>query len=220
MRASRLPSTRTAGLFAVLTLAGLAPTADAAVVLSNLDQPRRSASTIQATPDDVVTLPWASQSFVTDAQAYRVDSLEVVLGARVDAPTVVAELRADAGGSAPGALIATLTLGGAVIPTGSPAILALTPTATVDLAAGTTYWLVLGALDAGSYDWEYAEGNGSTGPGAFGNFAYSFDQGASWTGFGGDNPFKLAVNASPVPVPSVAVLFGIAVGGLWARRRA
>ena len=81
------------------------------------------------------------------------------------------------------------------------------------------YWLVFGAIGEGSYAWEYAEGNGFSGPGSFGNFNYSLDQGANWIAPGSENLFKIAVNVSPVPVPGAAVLFGAAVGGLLGASR-
>ena len=74
----------------------------------------------------------------------------------------------------------------------------------VTLSASTTYWFVLGSANDGTYFWSYAEGNGSTGPGALLNFAYSSDSGSTWTNYGSDNPFYLQVNV--VPEPSTLVL--------------
>lgn len=198
----------------------LATSAEAAVLVSNLDQPRRDASVIQANPTDLVPLPWGAQSFVTDGNAYTLDSIEAVLGDRVGDPTAVLELHADNGSStAPGATLATFSLGGAPISSGAGATMTLTPVGATALAASTTYWLVMGVLGDGSFTWEYAEGNVQSGPGGLGNYAYSDDQGASWANFGADNPFKIAVNVSAVPVPGMALLFGGAVLGLLKRRR-
>lgn len=202
-----------------LVLVACVPAAHAAMLVSNIDQPRRSESTIQAAPSGQVTLPWAAQSFATDGQAYRLDAIDAVLGTLVGTPDIVAELRADTDGSAPGALITTLNLAGPGIPAGSPLAVALVPAAATELAANTTYWLVLGALGGGSYGWEYAQGNGFSGPGSFGNFNYSDDQGLSWTGLGSDNLFKLEVNVSAVPLPGVALLFAAAAGGLLGHPR-
>lgn len=198
----------------------LAASAEAAVLVSNLDQPRRDASIIQANPTGLVPLPWGAQSFVTDGNAYHLDTITVMLGDVISDPTPVFELHADSGSSTtPGALIASLTLSGGTIDDGAPKALTLAPVGSPTLAASTTYWLVVGALGVGSFTWEYAEGNGQSGAGGLGNYAYSDDQGASWDNFGADNPFKLAVNVSAVPVPGMAVLFGGAVLGLLRRRR-
>lgn len=202
----------------VAALVCVALPSHAAVLVSNLDQPRRDESIIQANPTDVVPLPWGAQSFVTDGQAYRLDSIDVVLGQRQGDPTLVFELHADADGQTPGALITTLVTG-APLAAGAPVATTLTPTTTTNLAAGTAYWLVAGAFGDGSYAWEYAEGNAQTGVGALGNYAYSSDQGGSWTGFGGDNPFKIAVNVSAVPLPGMAMAFGMSALGLLVRRR-
>lgn len=204
-------------LLASLIVATFAPVLDAAVLVTNVDEPRRDASTIQADPNDVVPLPWATQSFTTDGQTYHLDSIDAVLGNLLGAPDIVAELRADTDGSSPGTLITTLSTSG-TISGGLPASVAFLPSVTTELAASTTYWLVFGALGAGSYAWEYAEGNGFSGPGSIGNYNYSSDQGVAWTFLGSDNPFKIAVNASPVPVPGVALLFGAALGGLLGLR--
>lgn len=216
---SALPAPGTGFWRTVALFAALAPAAEAAVLVSNVDEPRRDASTIQANPSELVPLPWAAQSFTTDGQAYRLDALDAMLGELVGAPTIVAELRADTDGTAPGTVLVTLGLVGAP-GSGAPALATLVPTATTTLAAGTTYWLVLGALGEGSYAWEYAEGNAFSGPGSLGSFNYSDDQGLSWIALGSDNPFKLTVQVSAVPVPGVTLLFCAGMAGLLARRRA
>ena len=198
-------------------LALLLPHAAHAVPLvSNIDTPTRAISTIQQDPDlladPVVDLPWAAQSFTTDAENYTLQSIEVLLGRRVGAPTVVAELRADGGITGPGALVGTLTPG--AIDTGAPASVTLLPATTVTLAPATTYWLVLGALGVGSYGFEYAEGNAATGPGALGAYGYSTDRGASWTAFGSDNPYKLRVDVARAQVDAPAMPAAMAIGAL------
>lgn len=227
-RSTRIPA-RVRRQLAAAGLALLVPhLAQAAVLVSNIDEPRRAASTIQQDPDLTVTppvdYPWAAQSFSTDANAYVLQSIDVVLGGRVDAPMVVAELRADDGTNAPGAFIAALDLSS--ITTGAPSDTALSPNSTVNLAPGTLYWLVMGAAGSGSYAFEYAEGNAMTGPGALGSYAYSNDRGASWTNFGSDNPYKLRVNVARTDVDAPGMQASMALGvlgmlslGLVRRRR-
>lgn len=202
-----------------IAIASLASTTQADVLVSNIGELRRDASTIQENPTELVSLPWAAQSFATDSNIHILDSIDTFFGTLTGDPTIVAELRADTDGTVPGALIRTLSLSGSSITSGLPALITLAPTATTNLTVNTVYWLVLGALGEGSYTWEYAEGNNQSGPGSLGNFAYSDDQGATWANFGSDNPFKVAVNVSPVPVPAMTVLFGVGVGGLLSRRR-
>jgi hypothetical protein len=202
-------------LAAVLTV--LVPQCVHAVPLvSNIDQPTRAASTIQQDPDLLasppVDLPWAAQSFTTDGESARLLSIEVLLGRRVGTPMVVAELRADAGAAGPGALVDTLSLG--AIGTGAPGSVDLLPSTAVTLAPATTYWLVLGALGVGSYAFEYAEGNAATGPGSLGSYGYSVDRGASWIGFGGDNPYKLRVDVARTQVDAPAMPGAMALGVL------
>ncbi len=201
---------------AIVTI-GLASTSQAAILVTNLGEPRRDASTIQENPTIEVPSPWGAQSFSTDANVYRLDTIETLLGDLTEDPTIVAELRADTDGTVPGTLITTFSLTG--ITAGAPASTVLTPVGTVNLAANTIYWIVLGALGNGSYTWEFAEGNNQTGPGGFGNYAYSDDQGAVWVNFGADNPYKITINVAPIPVPAMTVLFGLGVAGLLSRRR-
>ncbi len=198
--------------------------AHGAVLVSNLDEPRRDATLIQQDPDlaadPQVLFPWAAQSFTTDANAYVLASIDVLLGTLVDDPTIVAELRSEDGLAAPGALITTLTVG--PISPGPATLESLMPSTTVNLAPATTYWLVLGALGVGSYTFDYAEGNGMTGPGSLASYAYSDDRGNSWTNFGADNPYKLRVNVAATNVDAPGVLALLSTGMLalgWMRRR-
>ena len=98
----------------------------------------------------------------------------------------------------------------------------------MSLAAGTTYWLVIGerhgSLDTEYLGWSYAEGNASAGPGTLGAFGYSTDGGMSWSAssFDTPNPFRLAVNVSApvtaVPESSSMLLTAIGLLALLARR--
>jgi hypothetical protein len=84
----------------------------------------------------------------------------------------------------------------------------------LDLAPGTTYWVVLGVVGAGSFGWSYATGNASSGPGTFANYAYSYEWGLTWLNYANDYPYHLRVNgASAVPEPGTAALW---IAGLFA----
>lgn len=189
-------------LIVSLGLAGClfsAPTTAATVLVSNLDQPIRGASVL---PTD----GWAAQSFTTGGASYSLSSIQVLLGNLVGSPLIVAELRAG-DSSHPGAALTTFTVAG--VPIGSPEPVTLTPVGGVILDAVSNYWLVLGvASPAGTFDWSYAKGNSTAGPGALGNFNYSGDSGSTWVNYGADNPFQIRVDVSPVPLPASAWLFG------------
>jgi hypothetical protein len=170
----------------------------AAVLVSNLDQPPIAVPT--TVPDDA---GWAAQSFVTDAAAYSLTSIEIVAGALVGSPTVVAELRAGDVLSV-GATIGTFDLPS--FTTGDPLNVILTPSSAFTLTPNTTYWLVLGTIGAGSFDWTYAETNLVNGPGALGNFAYSEDFGITWGAFSEVKPYLMKVQVAPVPIPAAGWL--------------
>ncbi len=167
--------------------------ARADVLIDNLGEPLRF-------PTPLSSGFWYAQAFLTPAgDPLRLDAVTARLGLLVGAPGIVAELRADAAGS-PGAMLTSFTIpalgAGATTPT------PLLAAATIDLAPLSTYWLLLGATGDGGYEWQYAEGNGASGSGSFGAYAFTTDQGLSWAGFGIENPLMMRVDVSPVPEPA------------------
>jgi hypothetical protein len=182
---------------AALTLLLALPAAHADVLVDNLSQPYRGTS-IHANS------LWGAQSFITAADAVRLDSIEIPIGLAEGAPNIVAEVHADAGAAQVGAVLASLLL--PPVSAGEPQVELLPAMPTLDLAPHTTYWVVLGVAGAGSVGWSYIEGSASSGPGTLGNFSYSTDGGGSWLNYGSDNPFYMRVNVSPVPEPGAAVL--------------
>lgn len=204
---------------AVMALA--ATTAQADMLVSNLAQPERAFS-------ELTSLFWAAQSFVTDGSNHPLLSIDAMLGTgarRGDDTEFVAELHA-AGPGIIGSLLTSFSFGSTS--SGSPTDISLLPTSGVTLAAGTTYWLVMGerhgSLDSEYLGWSYADGNASTGPGSLGAFGYSTDGGMSWSAstFDTPNPFRLAVNVAPltaVPEPSSTVLTALGLVALLAMRR-
>jgi hypothetical protein len=182
---------------AALTLLLALPVAQAEVLVDNLSQPLRDTSTL-------FNGLWAAQSFATAAATVRLDSIEIPIGLAEGAPNIVAELHADAGPAQVGAVLASLLV--PPVSVGAPQVELLPAMPTLELAPGTTYWVVLGVVDAGSFGWSYIEGNASSGPGTLGNFSYSTDGGVSWLNYGSDNPYYMRVNVSTVPEPGEAVL--------------
>jgi hypothetical protein len=158
-------------------------------LIDNLSEPERSRTPIITTPFESL---WAAQSFATDARRYQLDSIETFLGELVGSPTIVAELRE--GDSPMGTLLATFSLS---IPTGEPEVVTLTPSQVVTLEPSSSYTLVLGIADEGSFTWPYADSNNWLGGGSFGNYHYSDDLGQTWANFGSDFPYFLRVNVTP-----------------------
>lgn len=186
--------------------------ASAVVLLSNLSEPIRATTTIAYGL-------WAAQGFVNDGTTSSLVSIRTVLGQGAGMPGAFAELRQ---GSTTGALLTTFVMPALA---GADSVRTLAPVSAVSLMPGETYYLLMGALGTGTFGWSYAEGNASTGPGAFANYEYSTDQGASWANFGADNPYLMEIEVRPsvaVPEPATWLMliagFG-AVGGAMRRRR-
>ncbi len=158
------------------------------VLVSNLTEPQRAINVLDA--DD-----WAAQSFETDARTYTLTSIAALVGVDTGAG-VFAELRAsDVNGdmdTTPAGLLATFTVPDLTGPIAPQVFL---PESAVALAASTRYYFMLGATSAGQFEWSYAEGNASIGPGFLSQYQYSFDGGQTWTVFGSDNPFHIEVLA-------------------------
>jgi hypothetical protein len=159
------------------------------ILIDNLSEPERDRTLIITTPFESL---WAAQTFATDARRYQLNSIETFLGELTGSPTIVAELRE--GNSPTGTLLATFSLS---IPTGEPAVVALTPSQIVTLEPSSSYTLVLGIPDEGSFTWPYADTNNWLGEGSIGNYHYSEDLGQTWANFGSDFPYFLRVSVTP-----------------------
>lgn len=206
-----LVPTRLATLAALSALAAVATQARADVLIDNLAEPFR------ATTEVLATL-WAAQSFTTAATPVTLDAITLPLGLLTGTPGLQAELRADGGGgTTPGGLVATL--GFPALGAGAPTPSALGIPAGIELAAGGTYWIVLGVSGSGGFGWSYANTNNWVGPGSLGNYAYSSDGGGSWANFGSDFPYYARIEVTPVPEPQAAWLLALGLAALGLRRR-
>ena len=202
-----------AALVAALTAALLPVSAARAdVLVDNLLQPPRDTTVIESAL-------WAAQSFVTAGQAVNLQSIELWLGQRLGDPLITAELRADSAGGVGGPAAALATFSLPALSMGATQIELLPVVPQLELAAATTYWIVLGVPDVGSFGWTYGEGNNQTGPGSLGNFNYSTDAGLSWVNFGADNPYLVRVNVTAVPEPASAATLLAGIALLVALRR-
>ena len=201
--------TRTAVTAALLTAL---PAAYADTLLDNLAQPIGATTLVNGAF-------WAAQSFATAGDPVQLLSIETPIGLSVGAPGIVAELHADAGPLQVGATLATFAL--PVVSSGATQVELLPAVPTLELAPNTTYWVVLEVVGEDSMGWSYSANNLADGPGAFADYAYSDDRGASWLNFGGERPYLMRVNVSAVPEPAGAVLWlaGLVAASSLARRR-
>jgi len=162
--------------------------ATAQPLLDNLDQPIQAATVFGTLKADAI---WAAQSFGSHS-TFRLVSIEVPLGNAIDSPDAFAELRRGEDPTGPAIAIFPLP---ALSETGLE-LVTLVPDTDVVIEPDVLYWLVTGTVTVGSYEWSYAMGNLFVGSGYFGSYWYSFDLGATWIDFGGDNPYHIRVNVS------------------------
>lgn len=172
---------------AVVTFAAHAAVGD--ILVDNLGEPTRAATVLgSAFPDDL----WAAQAF-SGPGCFVLDSIDVLVGDAAGSPDAAAELRVGADPSGPAVAVFTVP----ALPTVGSGIVTLIPDVAALIEPGETYWLVMGAATVGQFSWSYAEGNGSAGPGSFGAFTYSEDNGVTWGPQGVENPHQMRVNGTP-----------------------
>lgn len=184
-----------------LALAGSASCRASVVLVDNLAEATRG-----TTP--VALDLWAAQSFTTDGNSYTLFNIVTVVGDGVGADVVAQLRRADMDGKVDTSTAGLLTEFGVPSVSGALAPRTFTPFVEVSLDPNTTYFFVLGNRSTASYGWSYAATNDFVGPGSFGNYNYSSDQGASWENFGGDFPYLMQVNVMAVPEPSSLMMLG------------
>lgn len=191
--------------------------AQADILVSNLDQPFR-ANTPIANPEF-----WGAQSFLTDANSYALNSIDVIVGNGVGSPLVVAELRASTGVLGEIDMSPTGLLGTFIAPdlSGPTSVRTFVPNGSILLNASTLYWFVLGSANGGTYDWSYANSNITSGPGLLGTSASSSTAGGTWVYADDQFPYFIQVNTSGIPEPVAAPLIGALILGYscLARRR-
>jgi hypothetical protein len=209
--------TRVSRLFAILGLVAVfaTPAHAAGILISNLAEPERDYNTLDG-------MLWAAQSFEADTSSYALTSILAIVGGESGSSGAFAQLRAaTATGEMDSSASGLLTTFFVPDLGGPRSARTFTPTSGLTLSPLTRYYFMLGATGPGSFEWSYAEGNGSIGAGAFGPYEYTFDGGTTWSSFGTDNPFHMQVDVSPTAVPeaSTAVLLLSGLVGMVVLRR-
>lgn len=166
---SRTIALHTTVWLSVLAIVGLASRSARAVELSD------NLANVTSGTESATTQRWLAASFATDASTtYHLTSVTLFLGNPAPG-TATLDLYSD-GGLEPGALVATLS---------SPEVVSTVPAAATfnadgrELAANTTYWVVLRVI-SGAFEWAWTADNTGSGAGFEPVWDLSEDAGASW----------------------------------------
>lgn len=192
--------------------------AQSAMIVSTL-----TSTTTFAVSGNVTATAWKAQQFTTDAQAYALDQITLMLQSSSNANTtspLEVSIFSDSSGE-PGVQLVSLT--GNLTPStplNTRTAFSYTPTAPLNLTANTSYHILLRSSGSGFYNWGLPF-NGTvnvTGPGtASANRESSNDSGGSWTQ--NATPFFFSVEGTAVPEPSSALLVGLSSLVLLIRRK-
>ncbi len=196
----------------IVLLLSLLPKLHAVVLVSNITN---------ATPfgSSVADTSWLADSFTTDAQSYTLNNVNVDMDATTGGGNFVLSIFDDNSGE-PGSLITNGTLSGETNPNLDQVYTYIT-TATVNLAASTTYWVVAAeTLGTNFFSWSATFDAAESGTGTIGDVGkFSSNQGVSWN----NNTIiqRFSVDVTAVPEPSdYAAIFGIgAIVLVYYRRR-
>lgn len=188
-------------MLASAAISALSGAARADVIVSNMAEPTRAATLLgTSAPAEL----WAAQAFFPDTY-YVLDTIDVLLGASIGNPDVVARLTV--GPTPAGPTLTTFSI--APVSTGAANAVRLVPNSLVSLRRNAAYWVIVGPASTGTLEWSYSEGNGQIGPGQMGPFTYSEDLGVTWGAQGAENPHQLEARGFPVPCPAdLAAPFG------------
>jgi len=190
--------------FSALALFGIG-SAQAVVLFDN-------GSLTQDDYDQPTDLEWFAQQFTTGGQAYTLNSVTLRMSA-IGTGSNVPTLDIYSGSSGPTTFVGTLTPPGSYPTTGFPNLgTAVFTSPAISLAAGTTYWAVLHALNGSANprnEWATTKtslyGLG-TGPGYSEISFRSTNAGSTWAAYGNGTPCQMTVDATlsgAAPPPTV-----------------
>lgn len=210
------------GILAVVAILAGASISRGAVLVDNLSLPAVPPSS------SLGNASWLGQAFQTDTQSWQLDDIAILGGSGVDTDGFVAELRTGTASSidlTSGGLVASFPIPAGLSTPGDSNEIAFFPSSSTTLTPSTRYWFLLttsaGAPGTAAANWSYtADVAGTSGPGtipATGTYIFSSDQGSSWSP-GDLYPQFIKVDATAVPEPSVAAIFGLVGAAGFLRR--
>lgn len=158
----------------------------------------------------------------TPGSTFTLDHIDLQLSTLSGSPTVTMQLYTGTGSPSGAAESVAFTINQAV---GALDTYTFTPTSTVNLSAGTTYWIAI-STTGGDVNWHTSDGVGGTAPSGDGTPAggwVNYEGTVLTGGTGGeartDNP-NFAVYAAPVPEPhEYALIAGLGLCGFAVVRR-
>lgn len=206
-----------------------APRADAALVVSNLDNTLGDAWTIGSNGADLTDSPVANRFTTGSGPGWHLDSVVLRLGL-FELATATGDISVYLAADDVGLPGTSLTTFPGVAPTLPVQDFILLPDSPTTLAPNTDYWLVTSADVDDGYQWNFTEDTGQTGlPGwLIGDTAWGGFPAGNWTPLilppgATPAPTLFQVNASAVPEPSTAAMFGIGMAlvglGMFRRNR-
>jgi hypothetical protein len=82
------------------------------------------------------------------------------------------------------------------------------PSSTFTLQANTSYWLFVGGVAGGNFDWRATTTQNYVGPAVYGSGSFTTNGGTSWSNSASRNYFELNGTA-PIPEPGSLLLLGV-----------
>jgi hypothetical protein len=160
-----------------------------------------SDNTYQTSADSVfaTATDWLAASFTTDVSHDAATLDAVLLANALSGTSSLSLFSSDPSGLIPGDALATFT---SATSTGTSTAFSLS---SIDLKAGTSYWLVL-SNSTGESAWSWTQASEGTGTGFTGLWANSDEAGQVWFTNSNLYPLQLAVSISAVPEPSTTTL--------------
>jgi hypothetical protein len=207
------PFLRVASTFLLLACVTTASAAD--ILFDNLDQndyPSQINDVSIATNSS-----WYGQQFKTDGQGYTLVDVTLYMMRGSGTGAAIVEIFSDNGtiNPAPSSWLHTLTSPGSY--SGTRANTTFTSTG-FNLAANTSYWVVLRSADTSAFFWSWTNVTTGLGVGFSPNWAESTNSGATWPAISDGSPQNMQVRAQPVPEPSSMILAALGCSAAWLRR--
>ena len=211
----RTPPRLPAALLTIFLILSVPSLTHADVILSS------NLSSVTAGVETASGTNYLAASFATDSSTYSLSSVTLLLAASSSADLAEVDLYSD-DGYEPASLLATISAS-------SPSSTTLAPqqfTASgLTLAANSTYWIVLKAVDTSSINWGWTSDDTGAGTGFEGQWSeyLNLGNGTSYWASSSDYPLRMEVAAlaetSSIPEPKTFWLLFVVVSGFFAYQR-